>query len=478
MAHPKLTPSYSITLRLEFPDTPGFLGRITTAIGQAGGTIDAVDNVRVLSGRRTRDISVNCASSDHERAVTDAVAAIPRLKVASVSDRTFRAHQGGKIFVEGKVALRSRDMLSMLYTPGVARVSLAIAADPDRAYDLTMKGRTVAIVTDGTAVLGLGDVGPEAALPVMEGKAMLFKTFGGLDAFPICLRTKDVDEIVSIVTALAPGFGGINLEDISAPRCFEIEERLAESLDIPVFHDDQHGTAIVVLAALLNALKIVHKELGSIRVVLSGVGAAGVATTKLLMAAGVRHVIGCDSRGAIYRGRKAGMNPVKEWFAANTNPEGKKGALRSAVEGADVFIGVSAPGVLRRADVKKMAADPIVFALANPDPEIAPEKAGSAVRIMATGRSDYPNQINNVLCFPGLFRGALRCRARAITSSMKMAAARAIARVVKPSELNEEHIIPSVFNERVAEVVAKAVERAARRAGVARLPATGGDGRR
>ena len=470
----KLSPSQSITLRLEFPDAPGFLGRVTTAIGEAGGTIDAVDNVRVREGRRTRDISVNCASADHAHAVVKAVAAIRRLKVVDVSDRTFRLHRGGKISIRGKISLANRDTLSMVYTPGVARVSEAIHEDPDRAYELTMKGRTVAIVTDGTAVLGLGDVGPEAALPVMEGKAMLFKEFGGVDAFPICLRTRDVDEIVSVVTAISPGFGGINLEDISAPRCFEIEERLSEALDIPVFHDDQHGTAIVALAALLNALKIVGKDMGGVRVVISGVGAAGVATARLLMRAGCRRIIGCDTRGAIYRGRKERMNPVKEWFAEKTNPGEERGTLKHVIAGADVFIGVSAPGLLTRRDVKKMARDPIVFALANPTPEITPEQAGRSARIMATGRSDYPNQINNVLCFPGLFRGALACRASDITLSMKTAAARAISRMVKPSELSEEHIIPSVFEDRVADAVAAAVIRAARKSKVARAPAVGG----
>ena len=459
---PKLSPSYSIILRLEFPDVPGFLGRITTAIGKAGGTIDAVDIVRVSGERRTRDISVNCASAEHADALVKTVAAIPRLKVVDVSDRTFLLHRRGKISIESKLPLTSRDALAMVYTPGVARVSQAIHENPDQAYALTMKGRTVAIVTDGTAVLGLGNIGPRAALPVMEGKAMLFKEFGAVDAFPICLDTTDVDEIIAIVKAIAPGFGGVNLEDIAAPRCFEIEERLERELDIPVFHDDQHGTAIVVLAALLNTLKIVGKEMRSIRVVVSGVGAAGVATARLLKRAGCKRIIGCDTAGAVFKGRKEHMNPAKLWFAKNTNPERESGSLKKVLRGADVFIGVSAPGILKRNDVKTMAKDAVVFALANPAPEITPEEAGRSVRIIATGRSDYPNQINNVLCFPGLFRGALDCRARNITTPMKMAAAKAIARTIAPEELNENHIIPSVFDKRVAPAVAKAVARAAR----------------
>ena len=465
----KLSPSYSVVLRLEFPDSPGFLGRITTAIGQAGGSIGTVESVRVESGQRMRDITVDCSSAEHAEKVVDAVRAVSGVTVVDAYDRTFRLHRGGKIGMHNCIPLQGRDMLSMVYTPGVARVCTAIHESPEQVYDWTMKGRTVAIVTDGTAVLGLGDIGPEAGMPVMEGKAMLFKGFADIDAWPICLATKDVDEIVSICKAIAPGFGGINLEDIAAPRCFEIERRLSAELDIPVFHDDQHGTAVVVLAALLNALKIVGKDMASIRVVFSGVGAAGVATAKLLMRAGCRQVIGCDSVGAVYEGRTERMNPEKEWFAANTNPKREKGALKKVLAGADVFIGVSAPKILSRADVKKMAKDNIIFALANPTPEISPEEAGKNVRVMATGRSDYPNQINNVLCFPGLFRGALDCRASRITESMKMAAAKAISAMIKPDELNAEYIIPSAFDKRVAPAVAKAVAQAARRAKVARV---------
>jgi malate dehydrogenase (oxaloacetate-decarboxylating) len=400
--------------------------------------------------------------------VVEKVAAIPKLKIVDVSDRTFMLHKGGKIEVTSRISLDNRDALAMVYTPGVARVSQAIQADRENAYSLTMKGRTVAIVTDGTAVLGLGDIGPEAALPVMEGKAMLFKKFGNVDAFPVCLATKKVDEIAAIVKAIAPGFGGINLEDISAPRCFEIEDRLIRELDMPVFHDDQHGTAVVVLAALINALKIVGKDLRTIRVVVNGIGAAGVATTRLLMECGCRHIIGCDTAGAIYAGRTENMNPAKEWFAQHTNPRRLSGSLKQVLKGSDFFIGVSGPNLLKRRDIRTMARDPIVFALANPTPEILPEEAGRYARIMATGRSDYPNQINNVLCFPGLFRGALDCGATKITLKMKLAAARAIAGLVPSAEMNEEYIIPSVFNDLVAPAVSAAVARAAREEGVIR----------
>ena len=466
--NPKLSPGYRIQLRLAFPDVPGFLGRITTAVGAAGGNIDAVDIVNVADGRRVRDITVDCASTEHAAAIVKAVSQIRRLKVVDVSDRTLRLHRGGKISVQGKFPLTGRDVLSMAYTPGVARVSTAIHEDPDKAWSLTMKGNAVAIVTDGSAVLGLGDVGPLAALPVMEGKAMLFKEFAGVDAFPLCLATQDVDRIVETVIAVAPGFGGINLEDISAPRCFEVEKRLQEALDIPVFHDDQHGTSVVVLAALLNALEIVKKDLARIKVVMSGVGAAGVATAALLMHAGCKHVIGCDRVGAVFDGRHEHMNAMKEWFAKHTNPEKASGTLSQVLPGADVFIGVSAPHLLRRRDVRAMAKDPIVFALANPEPEITPEAAGRSVRIMATGRSDYHNQINNVLCFPGLFAGALKARARRINMPMKMAAARAIAGIIPASDLDEDYIIPSVFDRTVAPTVAKAVERAAHKSGIVR----------
>ncbi len=465
---PGPSPSYSVVLRVEFPSVPGFLGRIMTVIGKTGAKIDSVDIVSLKSGRRTRDICVYCASPEHADIVVKKTSAIPRLKVVDVSDRTFMLHKGGKIEVTSRISMDNRDALAMVYTPGVARVSEAIHADREKVYSLTMKGRTVAIVTDGTAVLGLGDIGPEAGLPVMEGKAMLFKAFGNVDAFPICLATKKVDEIVAIVKAIAPGFGGINLEDISAPRCFEIEERLIKELDIPVFHDDQHGTAVVVFAALTNALKIVGKDMRKMHIVINGIGAAGMATTRLLMECGCSHIIGCDTAGAIYEGRKENMNPTKEWFAQHTNPRRLSGSLRQVLKGADVFLGVSGPNLLKRRDIRTMGKNPIVFALANPTPEILPEEAGKYARIMATGRSDYPNQINNVLCFPGLFRGALDCGATKITLKMKLAAAQAIAGMVPAAEMNEEYIIPSVFNDLVAPVVSGAVARAAREEGVIR----------
>jgi malate dehydrogenase (oxaloacetate-decarboxylating) len=356
----------------------------------------------------------------------------------------------------------------MAYTPGVARICEAIQEDPDKLFTLTIKKNTVAIVTDGTAVLGLGDIGPAAALPVMEGKAMLFKEFAGVDAFPICLNTKDPDEIVRTVKAISTAFGGINLEDISAPRCFQIEERLREELDIPVFHDDQHGTAVVVLAALINALKLVGKQMSEVKVIVNGVGAAGVACTKIIMAAGAQNIIGCDQTGALYRGRQENMNWMKDWYAQNTNPQEEKGTVHEVIKGADVFLGLSVPGVIDAEDVKAMAEKPIVFAMANPIPEIMPEDAAPYVAVMATGRSDYPNQINNVLSFPGIFKGALACRAARINEEMKLAASSAIAAIISDTELQPEYIVPSVFDKRVAEAVAREVEAAAHKTGVAR----------
>jgi malate dehydrogenase (oxaloacetate-decarboxylating) len=397
----------------------------------------------------------------------NAVESLDEVRVINTSDRTFLVHLGGKIEVRSKQQIRTRDDLSMVYTPGVARVCQAIYQDPERAFNLTIKRNTVAVVSDGTAVLGLGDIGPRAAMPVMEGKAALFKQFGGVDAFPICLDTKDTDEIIDTVKRIAPAFGGINLEDISAPRCFEIEERLKRDLDIPVFHDDQHGTAVVVLAALLNSLKIVDKRIEDLRIVVSGVGASGVACAKIMMAAGATNIVGCDSKGVVHRGRE-GLNASKQWYAEHTNPEGRTGSLSDVMEGADLFLGLSAPGVLSVEDLEKMNDDPIVFAMANPEPEIRPEAAFGKVRIMATGRSDYPNQINNVLCFPGIFRGALDIRAREITEDMKLAAAEAIAAVIPEENVNEDYIIPSVFDERVAPAVAEAVAQAGKEAGAAR----------
>ena len=462
------TPSYSLTLRVKLSSRAGSLGELTMALGRAGGDIGAIDIVTVGNDYIIRDITVSSTSTEHAQQIVSAARDVDGVEVVNVSDPTFLMHLGGKIEVVSKVPLKTRADLSMAYTPGVARICEAIHDDPEKAFTLTIKKNTVAVVTDGTAVLGLGDIGPAAAMPVMEGKAMLFKEFAGVDAFPICLNTKDPDEIVRTVKAIAPAFGGINLEDISAPRCFQIEDRLKEELDIPVFHDDQHGTAVVVLAALINALKIVGKNMSEIRVVVNGVGAAGVACTKIIMAAGVTNIIGCDQTGAIYRGRRGNMNWVKDWYAQNTNQNEEKGSVHEVIKGADVFFGLSVPGVITAEDVKQMAEKPIVFAMANPTPEIMPEEAAPYVAVMATGRSDYPNQINNVLSFPGIFRGALACRASRINEEMKLAAANAIAGIISDAELHPEYIVPSVFDKRVAEAVARDVEAAAYATGVAR----------
>jgi malate dehydrogenase (oxaloacetate-decarboxylating) len=466
--------SHSITLRLKFRNRIGMLGRVTSTIGETGGDIGAVDIVSADRDRMIRDITVNARDETHANLILQKIRALPGISVVHVSDRTFLLHLGGKIEIANKIPIKTRDDLSMAYTPGVARVSMAIHDDPNKAFQLTIKRNAVAIVTDGSAVLGLGNIGPEAALPVMEGKAMLFKEFGGIDAFPLCLATQKVDEIVETVIRLSPGFGGIHLEDISAPRCFEIEEKLKKSLQIPVFHDDQHGTAVVVLAAALNAVKIVRKQLSDLRVVVNGVGAAGVACSKILMQAGVRNIVGCDKEGILHPGRKSHMNWIKRWYARHTNPKRIKGGLSEAMEGADLFIGVSGPGVLTAEHLKKMAKNPIVFALANPTPEIMPEDAAAYVRVIATGRSDYPNQINNVLSFPGIFRGALDVRAREINDQMKIAAAHAIAAIVQKDELSEDYIIPGVFDRRVAKRVAQEVARAAHQTGVARREVKGG----
>jgi malate dehydrogenase (oxaloacetate-decarboxylating) len=467
------TPSaqYSLTLRVEIDHRPGMLGKVASAIGDAGGTIGAVDLVQVEGDHTIRDITVETADASDWPRLTDAVNGVPGARVLDTTDRTFMLHVGGKIEVQNKSPLKTRNDLSMAYTPGVARVCSAIHQDPDKAFQYTIKRNTVAVVSDGTAVLGLGDIGPRAAMPVMEGKAMLFKEFAGVDAFPICLDTRDPDEIVAVVRAIAPGFGGVNLEDISAPRCFEIEDRLKAELDIPVFHDDQHGTAVVVLAALMNALSITGQRIEDIRIVIAGVGAAGVAVTKILMAGGARHIIGCDSRGALHVERAdyldGSMHPVKRALASVTNLERRSGGVADVLEGADLFIGLSGARVIPASALSVMNPDPIVFAMANPDPEVAPEDAASYVRILATGRSDYPNQINNVLCFPGIFRGALDVRAAQITEEMKMAAARAIADIVSTDELREDYIIPSVFNREVVGAVAAAVAEEARESGTA-----------
>jgi malate dehydrogenase (oxaloacetate-decarboxylating) len=459
--------SYSLTIRALIPHEPGQFARVAAAIGEADAILGAIDLVRVDQDSVVRDISVLCGNEEHGERVVEAISAIDGIRVLSVSDRTFLMHKGGKIEMSAKVPIRTRDDLSMAYTPGVARVSRAIADDPDSVWNLTGKGNTIAVVTDGSAVLGLGDIGPEAALPVMEGKAMLFKEFAGVDAWPICLDTQDPDEIVRAVQLIAPGFGGINLEDISAPRCFEIERRLEDLLDIPVFHDDQHGTAITVLAALRNALRVVGKEVGSIRVAMIGTGAAGTAVTDMLLAGGVRHVVGVDVHGIVHPDR-ADMDPALQAYAERTNPERITGGAAEALRDADVVIGVSRPGVISVDMVRTMAADPIIFAMANPNPEIVPEEVEGLAAVMATGRSDYPNQINNVLAFPGIFRGALDVRARRITPGMKLAAASAIADVIGVDELTPEYIVPSVFNRRVVESVAAAVAAAALADGVAR----------
>jgi malate dehydrogenase (oxaloacetate-decarboxylating) len=454
--------SWSVVIRAEYDNKVGRLGQLTSAIGRAGGDIGAVDLVESVRGRIRRDITINARDQDHEREIVESVRAIPWVQVVTVLDRTFQAHRGGKIEVVSRTPIRTRDDLARVYTPGVARVSEAIAEDPRRAFSLTIKRHCVAVVTDGSAVLGLGDIGPLAALPVMEGKAALFKEFGGVDAFPICLDARDPDEIVRIVEAIAPTFGAINLEDISAPRCFEIESRLRASLPLPVFHDDQHGTAVVVLAALLNALKLVGKQLRQVRIVVSGAGAAATGCVHLLRRAGARQIIVGDRAGIIYAGRKQHMTPQKEWLAVHTNPDRLTGRLGRALAGADVFIGLSTPGAVKAAAIRTMGRDAVVFALANPIPEVMPEEIEGAARVIATGRSDYPNQINNVLCFPGLMRGLLDARVEDITDKMLIAAARAIARAVPPSELHEDYIIPSVFDARVAPAVAEAVVAAAR----------------
>ncbi len=467
------TPSaqYSLTLRVEIDHRPGMLGKVASAIGEAGATIGAVDLVHVDGTHTVRDITVETGDSSDWPRLTEAVDAIDGARVLDTTDRTFMLHVGGKIEVQNKSPLKTREDLSMAYTPGVARVCSAIQSDQDKAFQYTIKRNTVAVVSDGTAVLGLGDIGPRAAMPVMEGKAMLFKEFAGVDAFPICLDTRDPDQIVAVVRAIAPGFGGVNLEDISAPRCFEIEGRLKAELDIPVFHDDQHGTAVVVLAALLNALTLTGQRIESIRIVIVGLGAAGVAVARILLAAGARHIIGCDSRGALHAGRQdyveETMHPVKRALAEVTNLERRSGSVADVLAGADLFIGLSGAHVIEASALATMNSDPIVFAMANPTPEVSPEDAAVYARVVATGRSDYPNQINNVLCFPGIFRGALDVRATQITEDMKMAAARAIADIVSTEELREDYIIPSVFNREVVGAVASAVADEARESGTA-----------
>jgi malate dehydrogenase (oxaloacetate-decarboxylating) len=469
------TAAFSVTIRVRLDNQPGTLGRMAEAIGAVGGNIVALQGFEAKEDHLDEDLIVNCASEEHIVEVCDALHGLDGVDVLTVSDRTFAMHQGGKIEVLARMPVADRDDLSMAYTPGVARICTAIELDPQRVHELTIKKNTVAIVSDGTAVLGLGDIGPAAAMPVMEGKALLFKNFAGVDGFPICIDAGGpdtpiqdrIDAIVETVQRIAPTFGGINLEDIAAPACFEVEDRLSALLDIPVFHDDQHGTAVVVLAALENSLKIIGKEMADLRVVIAGAGAAGVAIAKILMNAGVQNIVATDRQGAIHRGR-TDLNVVKQKFAEITNPEQIAGTLGEVLPGADVFIGVSAPDLIGPDDLRKMATDPIVFAMSNPNPEIRPELAKDLVAIMATGRSDYPNQINNVLAFPGIFRGALDAGATDITENMKVAAAKAIAAAVSPDELRPGFIIPSVFDTTVSPLVAAAVAAAAVADGVIR----------
>ena len=458
--------STNFVIRVLLINEIGSLAKVTQAIAQAGGDIGAIDLVRSSEQDNVRDFSINCQTTSDSKQVLDAVNNLDKAEIVHYSDRTFLMHLGGKIEVTSKAPLKTRDDLSMAYTPGVARVCMAIHKEPAAANNLTIKKNTVAVVSDGTAVLGLGDIGPEAAMPVMEGKAMLFKHFGEVDAFPICLATKDVDEIVSIVKALAPTFGGINLEDISAPRCFEIERRLQKEMNIPVFHDDQHGTAVVSTAALINALKIVNKRPEDLKVIVLGAGAAGTACAKMMKLLGIENIIGCDRDGALHRGSQD-LNEAKRWFAEQTNPDQEQGDLGDVIQGADLFLGVSGPNALSLENLKKMAKDPMVFAMANPTPEIMPDIALPHVAVMATGRSDFPNQINNVLCFPGIFRGALDCLASGITENMKMAAAKAIAASIDEASLMPDYIVPSVFDAGVVPAVAAAVTHAAYADGVA-----------
>jgi malate dehydrogenase (oxaloacetate-decarboxylating) len=463
---------FSLILRVELERGFDVIGRVTSVIGDAGGQIGAIDIVEQGPHTSVREFTVDTTDRDHGESVVVAIDGVPGARVIEVTDRTFELHRGGKIYTGLKARIQSRDDLSMAYTPGVARVCVDIHEDRDKAWEYTVKGNTVAVVSDGTAVLGLGDIGPEAAMPVMEGKAVLFKEFANVDAVPICLDTKDPDEIVAIVKGIAPTFGGINLEDISSPRCFEIENRLVEELDIPIFHDDQHGTAIVVLAALLNACRLTGRRIEDLTVAIVGAGAAGVAVAKILIGAGIRSIVACDRYGAIHSSRsdylEGSMNTPKTWLAEHTNLEQVDGTIAGAIAGRDLFIGLAGPGLVTAEAIQSMNPDPFVFAMANPDPEVRPEEAAPFVRVMATGRSDYPNQINNVLAFPGVFRGALDVRAPKITEEMKLAAARGIASVVSDAELSEDYIVPSVFNRDVGVAVATAVANEAERSGIAR----------
>ncbi len=461
------TAAFSITLDCQLDNVPGALGRLCTAIGSAGGNIGALDGFDVRGPVLRRNLVVHCRDEAHQLHVVKTVQETNGVTLVGWWDRTFRMHEAGKIFTASSAPVNDREDLSMAYTPGVARICTAIEKDKSLSHRYTIRKNTVAIVSNGTAVLGLGDIGPEAAMPVMEGKALLFKEFGGVDGFPVCINARTPDEVVEFVQRIAPTFGGINLEDIKAPECFEIEQRLRDTLDIPVFHDDQHGTAVVTLAALWNAAKVTGKKMEDLSVVIVGIGAAGVAIGKILLDAGVGEIVGCDREGSMYSGR-SGMNSAKEWFANNTNPSRKMGVVSDVMRGADVFIGVSGPDVITVNDVRSMAKDPIVFAMANPNPEIRPEEIDGLAAVVATGRSDYPNQINNVLAFPGIFRGALDAQATQITEGMKLAAAIAIAESVSAAELSAQFIVPSVFDRSVVQRVAPAVAAAAIADGVIR----------
>ncbi len=468
-----MSAQFSVIVRVELDARSEPLGKLTAAIAETGGALQGVDLVPGAGGegKRVREFTIDARDQPHWEQILRAIGSTRGARVLDYVDRTLAMHRGGKIEQHNKHPLKTRDDLSMAYTPGVARVCMEIANDRQKAFDYTIKKNTVAVVSDGSAVLGLGDIGPEAAMPVMEGKAMLFKEFADIDAFPICLSTNDPEKIIETVRLMAPTFGGINLEDISAPRCFEIEERLKEEIDIPVFHDDQHGTAIVTMAALFNALKIVGKPIEDLNVLMIGLGAAGVAVTKMMLASGVTNVIGCDRKGALATSRDdyEQMTEIKRWYSENSNPEQRLGSPADVIDGIDLLVGLSGPGLIAAADLEKMNDDAIVFAMANPTPEVMPEEAEPYVRIMATGRSDYPNQINNVLAFPGVFRGALDAGAPRITEEMKLAAAQGIADVVAEEDLSEDYIIPSVFDRDVAPAVAKAVVEEARRDGIARV---------
>ncbi|SFE11873.1 malate dehydrogenase (oxaloacetate-decarboxylating) [Paenibacillus catalpae] len=457
----------TIILRLEIDTQQAYFGKAVSAIEAAGGDIVAIDVIQTDKQISIRDLTVKIAEAGAAERLQAALQSVPGIRLRHVSDRTFLLHLGGKITIQPKTPIQNRDDLSRVYTPDVARVCQAIEADPKKAFTLTIKRNTVAVVSDGSAVLGLGNIGPYAAMPVMEGKAMLFKQFADVDAFPICLDTQDTEQIIASIKHLAPAFGGINLEDISAPRCFEIERRLRDELDIPVFHDDQHGTAVVLYAGLLNSLKLTKRNIEDTRFVVCGIGAAGTACTKMLLAGGAKHIIGVDREGILTADRTY-SHPMWQWYAQHTNEARISGGLKEALANADVFIGVSAGGILTREHIESMAPDPIVFAMANPEPEIRPELAEDIVAVMATGRSDYPNQINNVLCFPGIFRGALDSRAVTINEQMKLAAAEAIASVISEDELSRIYIIPSVFNTRVVEEVRRRVIQAAQDSGAAR----------